>query len=93
LPQLDERERIAYYEFSNAFYLPASEKPPFAEGFARLDHVQPVSQAHLVNHRGLKLSSDALDALVEWFVAFSTGRIDEKSIILDYRREMLSGGS
>ncbi len=32
-----------------------------------------MSQKHLTNHRGLKLSSDALDALIEWFIAYTTG--------------------
>lgn len=91
--QYDERtrRRISYYEFTNAFYLPACERTSFDEGFARLDHAQPVLQTHLVDHRGLKLSSDALDALVEWFVAFSTNRLPDDSVILDYRREMLEG--
>jgi hypothetical protein len=83
------RRRIAAYAFTNAFYLPKS--PPLAESFARLDHAQPVLRAHLSSHQGLKLSSDALDALVEWFVAFSTGRRQADSLILEYRREMLAG--
>jgi hypothetical protein len=85
------RRRVRRYEFTNAFYLPACERPRFAESFARLDHVQPVAQAHLGGHLGLKLSADALDALVEWFVAFSTNRLAEDSMILDYRRERLAG--
>lgn len=85
------RRRVSYYEFTNAFYLPACDRPQFEEGFARLDHVQPVLQRHLRRHRGLKLSSDALDALVEWFIAFSTNRQLEDSLILEYRREMLGG--
>lgn len=84
------RKRVAYYEFSNAFYLP--EHRGFDEGFARLDHVQPVFRARLRRHRGLKLSEDALEALVEWFVAFTTGRQIDDSLILDYRREMLTQG-
>ena len=36
------RRRISRYEFANAFYLPASERPRFEESVARLDHVQPV---------------------------------------------------
>lgn len=81
------RRRIAAYGYTNAFYLPAS--PPLAESFARLDQAQPVLRAHLVEHQGLKLSPDALDALVEWFVAFSTNRLPEDSLILEYRRELL----
>jgi hypothetical protein len=84
------RKRIAYYEFTNAFYLPAHPRPRFDEGFARLDHVQPVSQHHLTQHRGLRLTADALEVLLEWFVAFSTNRIADDSLILDYRREMLA---
>lgn len=90
--QYDEhtRRRVSYYEFTNAFYLPTNSRPNFDEGFARLDHIQPVVQSQLTRHRGLKLSSDALDALVEWFVAFSTNRIPDDSVILDYRREVLA---
>jgi hypothetical protein len=84
--------RIAAYGFANAFYLPACTRPALQEGFARLDQAQPVVRAHLTAHQGLKLSSDALDALVEWFVAFSTNRQLEDSLILEYRREMLAGG-
>lgn len=91
--QYDEhaRRRVSYYEFTNAFYLPACDRPRFDEGFARLDHAQPVRQALLVEHRGLKLSSDAVDALVEWFVAFSTNRQLDDSLILEYRKEKLGG--
>lgn len=81
------RKRVAYYEFTNAFYLP--EHKQFDEGFARLDHVQPVMRAQLRRHRGLRLADDALEALIEWFVAFTTGRQIADSLILDYRREML----
>jgi hypothetical protein len=83
------RRRIAGYAFTNAFYLPASA--PLPESFARLDQAQPVLRTHLVEHQGLKLSPDALDALVEWFVAFSTDRRLDDSLILEYRREMLAG--
>jgi hypothetical protein len=91
--QYDEhtRRRVSYYEFSNVFYLPANDRPAFDEGFARLDHVQPVRQHQLTRPRGLKLSSDALDALVEWFVTYTTGRAPEDSMIVDYRREMIAG--
>jgi hypothetical protein len=85
------RRRIAAYGFTNAFYLPASAQPAMSESFARLDQAQPVFRAHLVEHQGLKLSSDALDALVEWFVAFSTNRQPDDSLILEYRRERLAG--
>lgn len=89
--QFDEhtRRRISYYEFTNAFYLPAQKHPAFDEGFARLDHVQSVSQKLLRHHRGIKLSSDAMHALIEWFVAYTTGRIDANSLIPGYRTEML----
>lgn len=82
------RRRVAAYAFTNAFYLPAHGS--VAEGVARLDQAQPVLRTQLVEHQGLKLSSDALDALAEWFVAFSTERQPEDSLILEYRREMLA---
>jgi hypothetical protein len=83
------RRRISYYEFTNAFYLPAHKSPAFDEGFARLDHVQSVSQKHLTSYRGLKLSHDALDALIEWFIHYTTDRLPAESLILDYRTQML----
>lgn len=86
------RKRFSYYEFTNVFYLPARRASDFDEGFALLDHAQPVMRNHLARHRGLRLSPDALDALVEWFVAYATGRITDDSILLDYRREMLASG-
>jgi hypothetical protein len=90
--QYDERtrRRISYYEFTNLFYLPADTALRFEEGYARLDHVQPVYRSQLARHRGLKLAPEALDALVEWFVAYTTGRAPDDSILLDYRREMLA---
>ncbi|MDW5594641.1 hypothetical protein VSS74_09855 [Conexibacter stalactiti] len=84
------RLRIAAYEFPNAFYLPAAPQHRFAEGFARLDQAQPLPRAALTGHRGFALTADALDALVEWFVAYSTGRRFEDSLIADYRRERLA---
>jgi hypothetical protein len=86
----ETRRRIAAYGFTNAFYLPASPRPPFAEAFARLDQAQPVFRSHLGSHQGLKLAADALDALIEWFIAFSTNRQPEDSLILEYRREHLA---
>jgi hypothetical protein len=86
------RRRVANYEFANAFYLPVSERPRFEESVARLDHVQPVPRADLTAHRGVKLSADALDALVEWFVAYTTNRLLDGSLILEYRRQQLAGG-
>jgi hypothetical protein len=86
------RRGVARYAFSNAFYLPANERPRLDESVARLDHVQPLPCAELTEHRGLKLSDDALDALVEWFVAFTTNRIPEDSLILAYRREQPAEG-
>ena len=90
----DEQTRrgVSRYDFANAFYLPASERPPFAESVARLDHVQPLRRAELTEHRGVRLSDDALDALVEWFVAFTTNRLPGDSLILAYRREQLAEG-
>lgn len=90
--QFDEhtRQRMAYYEWANVFYLPACNSPAFEEGFARLDHVQPVKRDLLANHRGFRLAADALDALIEWLLQCLTGRIDEGSLILDFRRQMLT---
>lgn len=84
------RKRASYYEFDNVFYLPSHDQPRFDEGFARLDQVQPVAQGLLTRHRGLKLSADALDALLEWFVHYTTGRGPDDSLILEYRRDMLA---
>lgn len=83
------RRRIAHYDFTNLFYLPACPALSFDEGFARLDHAQPVDVKHLSKHRGLRLSSDAVDALVEWYVAYATERAPDDSIIIEYRRAML----
>ncbi len=93
--QYDERtrRRLMYYEFTNGFYLPAFVKPPFDEGFARLDHVQPVFTDRLVKHRGLKLVPEALDALIEWLIYSTTNRLPASSLILEYRREMIAGGT
>ena len=90
----DEQTRrgAARYEFANAFYVPASQRPRFAESIARLDHVQPVPRAELTGHHGIRLSADALDALVEWFVACTTNRLPGDSLILAYRREQLAEG-
>lgn len=84
------RLRIAAYEFPNAFYLPAAPEHRFAEGFARFDQAQPLACTALTGHRGFALTTDARDALVEWFVAYSTGRRFEESLIADYRRERLA---
>lgn len=83
------RRRMAYYEFTNLFYLPASRDPAFDEGFARLDHAQPVHLRHLSKHRGLRLAPEALDALLEWFVSYSTQYLPRDSLILEYRKERL----
>jgi hypothetical protein len=93
--RLDEatRRAVSRYEFANAFYLPACERPRLEECVARLDQVQPVRHADLGEHRGLRLSADALDALVEWFVACTTNRLPDDSLILAYRREQLAGGA
>lgn len=90
--QFDERDRrrASAYEFSNVFYLPEHKSPSFDEGFARLDHVQAVARDKLSRHRGLKLAADALDALLEWFVRYTTGRGPEDSLVLEYRREQLA---
>ncbi|HUN77421.1 MAG TPA: hypothetical protein VMU32_00715 [Solirubrobacteraceae bacterium] len=92
--QYDEhtRRRIRGYEFTNAFYLPESRELGFEEGFARLDHIQPVIENHLSKHRGLRLSQDALEALQEWLMTFLTGRQPADSLIDFYRRTVLTEG-
>jgi hypothetical protein len=81
------RNRIRIYDFRNFFYLPEDAALGFKEGFARLDHAQPVKRSMLRTHRGLRLTSDARDALREWYVYFTTDWIDRESMILDYRRD------
>lgn len=89
----DARRRVSRYEYANAFYLPAFGRPQLAESIARLDHAQPVGSGQLADPAGLRLSADALDALVEWFVACTTSRLPADSLIVEYRREMLAGGA
>lgn len=88
----DVVRRIRRYDFKNLFYLPSSASPSFDEGFARLDHAQPVRRDLLRAHKGLKLTDDALAALHEWLIAFSIGRIDPDSLILHYRDEQATTG-
>jgi hypothetical protein len=85
--QYDEhvRRRMQIYDFTNVFYLPAHSALGFDEGFARLDHIQPIAQSHLSKHRGLKLAGEAFDALTEWLTAFLTGLKQTDSIIDEYR--------
>jgi hypothetical protein len=80
------RRRMQIYDFTNVFYLPADPALGFDEGYARLDHIQPVAQAHLSKHRGCKLAPEALDALTEWLTTFLTGLKPADSMIADYRR-------
>jgi hypothetical protein len=61
--------RIAHYEYPNLFYLPRSIRPPFDEGFARLDHLQAIQVTNL-RERKCRLSDEALDFLDEWLVYF-----------------------
>lgn len=86
--QYDEqiRKRMRAYEFTNVFYLPADSGLDFDEGFARLDHIQPVAQAHLSKHRGMRLAPEALDALHEWLSSFLTGLAPADSMFDEYRR-------
>lgn len=85
--------RIRMYDFKNLFYLPSSVSPAFKEGYARLDHAQPVRRDLLRKHRGLRLTDDALAALHEWLIAFSTGKIEQDSLILQYRAEQTTASS
>jgi hypothetical protein len=84
-----QRERIRAYECSNLFYLPADRDCGIDEGWARLDHVQPIASSMLSRHKGAALSDDALAALHEWFVHYATGEIDDDSLIVQYRRDEL----
>jgi hypothetical protein len=84
------RRQIAAYAFPNAFFLPAAPEHRFAEGVARLDQAQPLPRALMSAHAGVALTADALDALAEWYVAYSIGRRFEDSLIADYRRERLA---
>jgi hypothetical protein len=83
----DVVRRIRRYDFANLFYLPPCASPRFDEGFARLDHAQPVYRNKLRTHRGLSLTEDALGALREWMIAFMVGLLDPDSLILQYRDE------
>jgi hypothetical protein len=87
------RKRMMIYDFTNAFYLPADSSLGFDEGFARLDHIQPISEAHLSKHRGFKLAAEALDLLHEWFMTFLTNTKPTDSIIEDYRHMILTEGT
>lgn len=87
------RRRIQIYDFRNFFFLPGDADLGFKEGFARLDHAQAIKVSMLKTHRGLRLTSDALDALREWFIYFTTDWIDRESLIFDYRREQTAVGS
>lgn len=86
------RRRMQIYDFANVFYLPEDQALGFDEGFARLDHGQPVRTASLQRHRGFKLTDDAMAALTEWFVAYVFGGLSEDSVLLEYRREMTRSG-
>jgi hypothetical protein len=83
------RRRMQTYDIANVFYLPAASSLAFKEGFARLDHVQAVPQARLSKHRGLKLSEDALAALIEWLTTLLTGQAPTDSMIDDYRNMVM----
>jgi hypothetical protein len=84
------RRRVRAYEFENLFYLPAHASPRFDEGFVRLDHAQPVVHNQFAQHRGIRLSAAALEALLEWYVHFITGEISADSLIPEYRSEELA---
>lgn len=83
------RARIAAYEFPNLFYLPSSTKPPFDEGFIRLDYVQAIRRNDLRSRR-CALTEDARNALDDWLVHYLTGRLPAESLVGDYRSEELA---
>jgi hypothetical protein len=92
--QYDEqiRRRMEIYDFANVFYLPADTALGFDEGFARLDHMQPVSEHHLSRHRGLRLADEALAVLHEWTMRLLTNSKPVDSIIEQYRSERVAEG-
>jgi predicted glycosyltransferase len=77
------------YDFANVFYLPADPALGFDEGFARLDHIQPVAANHLSNHRGMRLAPEALEVLKEWLIQFLTGSRPTNSVIEEYRQMVI----
>lgn len=85
------RKRMSIYDFANVFYLPAESALGFDEGFARLDHVQPVCERHLTKHRGLRLTAEALAIFNEWLMTFLTSAKPADSVIEEYRRMVLDG--
>lgn len=78
-----------FYEKSS----PGIEPVGFEEGFARLDHLQPVSEKHLSQHRGFRLAPEALDALHEWLMTFLTNTKPADSMIGEYRRMVIDDGA
>jgi hypothetical protein len=83
------RRRMRIYDFANVFYLPSDTVLGFEEGFARLDHIQPVAAGHLSRHRGLRLAPEALEVLHEWLLRFLTGTRLASSMIEEYRRMLI----
>jgi hypothetical protein len=57
-----------------------------------LSRTRLVKLLYLAEPLGLKLSADALNALVEWFVAVATDRQPDDSLILEYRSQQLGAG-
>ena len=85
----DLRRRLAAYAFPNLFYLPASEWPPFGEGFIRFDHIQAIRASHLRNRRDTALTGEAMTVLNDWLAYYLTGRLEPGSALAAYRQEQL----
>ena len=84
------RRRLAAYAFPNLFYLPASDWPPFGEGFVRFDHMQAIRASHLRNRRHAAISGEAMAVLNDWLAYYLTGRLEPGSPLAAYREEQLS---
>ena len=84
------RRRLAAYAFPNLFYLPASDWPPFGEGFVRFDHMQAIRTSHLRNRRHAAVTDEAMAVLNEWLAYYLTGRLEPGSPLAAYREEQLS---
>jgi hypothetical protein len=57
-----------------------------------LNRTRLVKLLYLGEPLGLNLSADALNALVEWFVAVASDRRPDDSLILEYRSQQLCAG-
>lgn len=97
-------ERIRSYVYPEFFYLPGNERPHLAEGFIRLDRIQPVHKDWLYRRSSLRLSEDALSCFQSWLSLYLAPETTPDScpapgesvcapkwaqLILDYRRQRI----